>query len=1064
MRTVPSVLARVVVVAAAVQGAQRPQPATVDFARLGHTSHRKVTGFCTSDMDCSLNGVCSAVGLCRCDQPWSGPSCGKLTFRPASLPGAAAYGLKPNVSSWGASPIQATGQWHIFVSEIAGRRCGLAKWSSQSRVAHATAPTAMGPYQKQDVALAVESHNPHAVAYQGAYLLFHIGSAASTHPVQNCTSSETFGGEPVPPGVGARLSATTTADGVSSTVTALIHRSHSLNGPWVPAKTTMPGPCVNPAPWVMSNGSLAVVCSGADLHNRTWHLLVSDAMGLTGRWTSRPIFAGVSPPTVRPHKFWEDPVLFMDAQNHWHILAHCYVPHYDESNDYVSGHLFSEDGLIWNESGVEPYRHTVSFQGGQVQNFSTLERPKLVVDASGRPTHLFNGVSSTWPCSACGGCTSCKVTPGTDWTYTLVRELGHMVPPVSVPALKTDGERRDVVAFHSGRYPKVWCECNISALTCIVSTGDLGTANVQARRTAAHATVVEVAHCKGRRLHCGNCSHDPECPLLGNHSVWTDELVLNATKRGADSIDLDIEGNTSPVWAQQFVTLTALYEMWSALFAFRDAPGPALGSVHSENQSKTDDRAAAIVVVVPGTCPATGQQLPHALGTSLLHVANSSRTPPVACRPLSITLAVRCKKAVSVQQVTRLKSTDAPVSSGSLRWLTFYNAMNNGAADTHSNLVTNEHIGMLVAWHERFGVRGLLDVHRPGNTTHAKLFTRPRVFNFSRPGLQGGGLRSNWRRDLSWTLDAAMPHLQSGAISGIFLGDEPCCSGAASFENLSSVAAFAKARLAGTDAFVYVNECSRVVDPAFRYAGSWHAVPAGLDVVSMDGYCLGSESDPQCPPADEAKMMRGLYEQWLLPKMSARQRLGVVPGLFGNYSQPIPAQDAALTAKLKGYLAWARDEPKLVLMNPWHYSDIGAPPNQRRVPNQHGQRIGPYVLGAYAFPQLMTLVRKLGDKINVSHHPPWPRMLRGYSNATATATQPLRLKTDDRGCRCLQWMDGCVPRQRHGHFSCNSRPRTTERGVLAGRPALSLAECRGCVWLRLPRCKQSCGSTARMLV
>ena len=126
----------------------------------------------------------------------------------------------------------------------------------------------------------------------------------------------------------------------------------------------------------------------------------------------------------RPHKFWEDPTLWVDQRGHWHILSHCYVPHYNEGNDYVSGHLFSADGLTWSESSVQPYQHAVEYRDGSTQNFSTIERPKLVFDdATGRPTHLFNGASPRWPCEPCGGCTSCKVTAGTDWTYTIVREL-----------------------------------------------------------------------------------------------------------------------------------------------------------------------------------------------------------------------------------------------------------------------------------------------------------------------------------------------------------------------------------------------------------------------------------------------------------------------------------------------------------------------------------------------------------------------------------------------------------------------------------------------------------------
>jgi hypothetical protein len=337
-----------------------------------------------------------------------------LQFTPLPRLSSGAYGYHPNVTSWGGNAVfggtEAAAEtssygeadkWHLFVSEIAGEHCGLTQWNSNSRVVHAEAESVEGPYRFVDVALPVEAHNPQVIRWNGQWLLFHIGDGDSTRPVHNCTS------------VWASAAATT----------ATVQRSSSLRGPWTRANTTIPGPCVNPSPWALRNSSLAVVCSGSSLQNRSWRLLVSGNGGLTGRWSSREIFAGVSPPTVRPHKFWEDPMLWVDLRGGWHILAHCYVPHYSEADDYVAGHLFSADGLEWTESPIEPYRHTVEYSDGSVQNFSTLERPKLVFAADGQPTVLFNGASPQWPCGPCGGCTSCKVTPGTDWTYTLVRRL-----------------------------------------------------------------------------------------------------------------------------------------------------------------------------------------------------------------------------------------------------------------------------------------------------------------------------------------------------------------------------------------------------------------------------------------------------------------------------------------------------------------------------------------------------------------------------------------------------------------------------------------------------------------
>ncbi len=98
-------------------------------------------------------------------------------------------------------------------------------------------------------------------------------------------------------------------------------------------------------------------------------------------------------------------------------------------------------------------------------------------------------------------------------------------------------------------------------------------------------------------------------------------------------------------------------------------------------------------------------------------------------------------------------------------------------------------------------------------------------------------------------------------------------------------------------------------------------------------------------------------------------------GFFGNYSLPIAEQDAALLEKLNGFIAWAQEEPRMVLMNPWHYSDLGAPPNQKRVVNKNHARDGEYTLGAYAFPKLMARLRELGDQVNATRRRPRQQLL-----------------------------------------------------------------------------------------
>ena len=100
------------------------------------SAHSKTTD-CNSDLGCSLNGVCNK-GKCICEPPWNGRNCGVLQLKPTPLGGAYGYSSTPfAVTSWGGNSLFHNGSWHLFVTEIEGRTCGLKRWLNQSSVTHA---------------------------------------------------------------------------------------------------------------------------------------------------------------------------------------------------------------------------------------------------------------------------------------------------------------------------------------------------------------------------------------------------------------------------------------------------------------------------------------------------------------------------------------------------------------------------------------------------------------------------------------------------------------------------------------------------------------------------------------------------------------------------------------------------------------------------------------------------------------------------------------------------------------------------------------------------------------
>eukprot|EP00049_Salpingoeca_infusionum_P001842 m.51412 g.51412 ORF g.51412 m.51412 type:complete len:389 (+) comp11238_c0_seq1:22-1188(+) len=354
---------------------------------------------CKNATDCLLNGLCIG-GTCVCDVPWTGATCGQLGTKPAQPGGA--YGYNPNVTSWGGNMVLYKGEYHLFVAEMVGG-CGLSYWQRNSQVVHATSATVEGPYVKKDVALLPWAHNPQVVVdtrnTTPTFYLFHIGSGDNTSHTVTCPPYPVFNSHvaappPAPNG-------------------ALYHSAPDPSGPWTPHE--LPFGCNNPAPLLLSNGTWLVLCNSGGYP-------MYSAPRIEGPW-QKVASLGNAP---SQDGVWEDPFLFQDKRGNFHAIFHAYnasTPCDACDSALVSGHMFSQDGVAWSSTTVQPYTHSVEFTDGSSQVFSTRERPKLYFDpATGVPTHIINGVNPRTTCPPVPS-VNCKTTVGVDWDFTLVQPL-----------------------------------------------------------------------------------------------------------------------------------------------------------------------------------------------------------------------------------------------------------------------------------------------------------------------------------------------------------------------------------------------------------------------------------------------------------------------------------------------------------------------------------------------------------------------------------------------------------------------------------------------------------------
>jgi len=362
---------------------------------------------CRTDDDCHLNGVCTTQSTCSCAPGWTGSTCAQLHLLPAKPRPFAGY-EEADTASWGGSVLEdpSTGLFHMYVSRMAGH-CGLRSWTSNSEVVHATSLDPEGPYVFAEVVVPHFAHGPKVRRLaDGRFLMMYLGCGEPFQPyVHGCANGTTpphaAGGAGDPNGRHAA---------VCSQFNVSVRTAASPEGPWsAPRQVFLSGGgqqswfvnsstiFTNPSPFPLKNGSL--ICSYRANAMGAEHVSVATAAGVDGPYLDTRAL----PALENGNGSWgtEDPFLWRDERQHWHMLMH------NLGAAGVSSHAYSRDGQTWTRATEEPYTKLVEFADGSRREMNSRERPELMLSAEGTPRYFVSGV-----------------TVDDDYTYTLVVKLG----------------------------------------------------------------------------------------------------------------------------------------------------------------------------------------------------------------------------------------------------------------------------------------------------------------------------------------------------------------------------------------------------------------------------------------------------------------------------------------------------------------------------------------------------------------------------------------------------------------------------------------------------------------
>jgi hypothetical protein len=369
-------------------------------------------------LPCSLNGVPSAEAAsrdaaggarCICDSGWGGEQCERLQL------GITAGRVRTNDSwTWGGSAIRAgDGRWHLFFSSMSDG-CGLLHYQTNSVVRHAVSTNQTGPWRILDGAPSLSPrpqhwdsgaiHGPTVVKepVSGRFLLYYMGVTID-RPRPDCRAH---------PDSMPLMNSSSRRIGLawSHSIDEGRERWHRLGagGQGSEAKAPYASGMIfaprrapawdssdvsNAAPLLLPNGTaLLGYRAGGD------GVALGGGIGLARAHSWNATYERFGPSQSGMLFSAEDGALYQDKRQHFHFLVHRFASgNGSTSGAQVGGHAYSTDGWTWHYSRHAAFNTTIRY-GTRPREQRVLyrrERPKPVLDSSGRITHLWNGA---WPC------------------------------------------------------------------------------------------------------------------------------------------------------------------------------------------------------------------------------------------------------------------------------------------------------------------------------------------------------------------------------------------------------------------------------------------------------------------------------------------------------------------------------------------------------------------------------------------------------------------------------------------------------------------------------------------